>query len=101
MAYSPSGSSNTRLRLWDVGAGQQLRRFAGQTGVVSSVAFSPDGTRALCGASDRTLRLWQTDTAYDLIAFVRANRYVPELPCAQQALYDVPPLCPAIEAAQP
>jgi WD40 repeat protein len=99
VAFSPdgttalSGSSDKTLRLWDVATGQELRTFKGHMEQVRSVAFSPDGRTALSGSDDKTLRLWRIDTVTDLIAFIQANRYVPELPCTQRVLYDVPPLC--------
>jgi WD40 repeat protein len=36
---------------------------------VQSVAFSPDGRRALSGGSDNTLKLWDIATAKELRAF--------------------------------
>ena len=36
--------------------------FAGHTGFVMSVAFSPDGTCVLTGSGDGTARLWETNT---------------------------------------
>jgi WD40 repeat protein len=104
VAFSPdgrtalSGSYDETVRLWDLATGQTLRTFSGYSGPVQSEAFSPDGNLALSGSGDNTLMLWQTDTVANLIAFIRANRYVPELPCAQRALYDVPPLCPTAES---
>ncbi len=46
------------MRLWDVESGRCLRVLEGHTGGVSSVAWSPDGHRALSGATDQTVRLW-------------------------------------------
>ena len=48
---------------WDrmgvmAGTGTPIRELRGHTGPVWCVAFSPDGTRALSGSGDGTLRLW-------------------------------------------
>lgn len=49
-----------------------LREFIGHTGTVWSVAFSPDGTQALSGSSDSTLRLWNTETG-EMIRVLRGH----------------------------
>jgi WD40 repeat protein len=46
------------LKLWNIGTGQQLHEFTGHAGEVSSVAFSPDGDRAVSSSYDKTLKLW-------------------------------------------
>ena len=48
------GSMDGTARLWDVQTGQELRRFAGYTGAVVAVAFSPDGKSVLLGSYDYT-----------------------------------------------
>ncbi|MEO1445473.1 MAG: TIR domain-containing protein, partial [Cyanobacteria bacterium J06635_11] len=44
-------------------------RSLGHTGSVYSVAFSPDGTMALSGADDSTVRLWDVNTGQALRVF--------------------------------
>jgi len=46
------------LQLWDMEAGRHVRTLEGHTGPVKSVSLSPDGRRAVSGADDQTVRLW-------------------------------------------
>jgi WD40 repeat protein/class 3 adenylate cyclase len=61
------------LIVWDVSAGPEagaeLRRFAGHTGWVNSVAFHPDGRTALSSSGDGTLILWEVNTGESLRRF--------------------------------
>ncbi|MBI1914579.1 MAG: hypothetical protein HYS12_07555 [Planctomycetes bacterium] len=75
VSFSPDGrrallaSADKSVRLWDVEAGRDLRRFIGHTASVWSVAFSPDGKFAVSGGADQTVRLWDVDAGNELRRF--------------------------------
>lgn len=54
------------LRLWDVESGKLIREMKGHTHVVFSVAFSPDGKRAVSGSFDHSVRLWDVERGEEL-----------------------------------
>lgn len=41
--------------------------LAGHTGVVLEVAFSPDGSKIASGATDRTVKIWDTHTGEEIL----------------------------------
>ena len=64
-AWSADGArllagAGTNLHLYSYPATNQLQAFAGISNQISSVALSPDGTRALAGTADRTVTIWNT-----------------------------------------
>jgi eukaryotic-like serine/threonine-protein kinase len=66
-ADGPAGDYH--LRLWDLEAGKEVRRFEGHTRRVWGVSFSADGRRALSCAEDAAVRLWEVDTGKELRRF--------------------------------
>lgn len=85
VAFSPTdatlvltGSVDQTARLWDVISGSPLVSFEPQTNnegalisghanSVTSVAFSPDGSRVLTGSDDRTAKLWSAASGAELL----------------------------------
>jgi WD40 repeat protein len=56
-----SGSAGTEpaVSVWDVAAGKEVLRLAGQgAGDVFQVAFAPDGRHAFAAGQDGTARMW-------------------------------------------
>ena len=72
MTFSPDGryllsgggsaGKDIAARLWDSGDGREVRQLKGNGQLISSVAFSRDGSRALTGSEDKTATLWDTET---------------------------------------
>jgi WD40 repeat protein/tRNA A-37 threonylcarbamoyl transferase component Bud32 len=80
VAFSPDGNSvataawdthqDARLPslvvLVDAKTGAERRRFERHSGLIESVAFSPDGRRLLIGGRDQTVRVWDVTTGEEL-----------------------------------
>lgn len=92
-----SGSTDASLILWDTVSGEALRHYTGHTKAVLGLAFSPEGDRLFSAGDEvsfETVREWRIDVSQDdLLVWIEANRYVPELSCEQREQYRVEPSC--------
>lgn len=67
-AFSPDGRrallarSSSRISMWDVETGKEIKSFEGHTGKVNAVAFSPDGKYVVSGGADYMTMLWDAET---------------------------------------
>ena len=67
LAYSKCGSQLARAEeqqvvLCDPVSGFELHRFLGHTGLIRSVAFSPNRKQVASGSDDQTVRIWNIET---------------------------------------
>jgi WD40 repeat protein len=89
-----SAGDDNVIILWDMESGEALRRYEGHLGAILGLVFTPGGRTILSTAVDDSVCEWRVDLDYqDLLAWIEANRYVPELTCQQRASYHVKPLC--------
>jgi WD40 repeat protein len=49
------GSSDKTIWVWDASMGNEMLPPLGHDGYISSVAFSPDGSKIISGSSDKTI----------------------------------------------
>jgi WD40 repeat protein len=100
VAFSPdgqlavSGAVDGSLLLWDVAEGVALRRYVGFAKPIIDLDFVPGGRSFFVAADDNAVHEYRVDASEgDLLAWIAANRYVPELTCQQRAQYRIEPLC--------
>lgn len=58
LLISASGGDSA-VKLWNLREGILIRKFAGHTGWVNAVNFSPDNSKIITGAWDGTARIWE------------------------------------------
>lgn len=63
------GSSDGKIRLFDVNSGSAGATFDGSTGTPRALAFSAAGNRLLSGGDDKAVRLWDIPTGKELTRF--------------------------------
>jgi len=85
-----SGSTDNQVILWNVADAQPIRIFTGHRATVATVRFSLNGQSILSASSDNTIRQWRIDSESDLVAWAKANRYIPDLTCEQEKTYNLP-----------
>src|SRR5260221_481880 len=61
-----TASMDETVRLWDVASGRS-HELHGDSGWMSSVAFSPDGRTLAAGTLNGEIKLWNVDTRREMV----------------------------------
>ena len=61
-----TGSSDGTVRIWDLESGENVAAMKGDGWAVSTVAWSPDGTRVVAGSDGEALFIWDVETGENL-----------------------------------
>jgi WD40 repeat protein len=62
---TPSGDDNS-VRVWDAGAGRELKGLVGFKAALRAVAFSPGGRLAILASTGRVARLWDVQQGREI-----------------------------------
>jgi len=62
-----AGGDQRVVRVYDVGRGRWGETLSGHEGPIRSIAFSPDGRTLATGSTDKTVRLWSSLSAQELL----------------------------------
>jgi WD40 repeat protein len=73
--FSPDGqlvatAGDTTARIWDASRGSLRATLAGHQDIINTVAFSPDGKRAVTASEDETARVWDVASGGELRRFL-------------------------------
>ncbi|WP_420643882.1 WD40 repeat domain-containing protein [Candidatus Leptofilum sp.] len=90
-------SGDGTLILWDVASGEALRTYSEHDAWVNRLALSPDGTLAYSTADDGTVIVRSIIEAPvdEILAYIAANRVLPDFNCLERKQYRILPLCDA------
>ena len=61
-----SASRDGTLKLWDLESGREVRTLEGRSGIVNSVAITPDGRRAISCSIGDVLKTWDLESGREL-----------------------------------
>lgn len=58
-SWLASGGADNAIKIWQTGAGRELRSLVGHHGYVKSLARSSNGNWLASGANDREIKVWE------------------------------------------
>lgn len=70
-----AGDSGSRLKLWDIEKGTEVRDFKGHGADVYTVIFNADGSRIISGDDDGEVKLWDAETGECLKTLAKDKKF--------------------------
>ena len=70
-----AASGELTVKIWDPNTGKEERTLEGFKGMISGLAFSPNGKRLASTSGDRMLKLWDLSTGKEIKSVHQPNNY--------------------------
>ena len=67
---------NGRLRIWDAATGRYLRLLRDSTGMIRSVALTPNGQRVVTGNVDGLVKVWDAESGREILTLMGQRSHV-------------------------
>lgn len=98
--YIAAGSQDGTVMVWDSRTGDILRQFSGNAAMVYGTEINLSEDYLLSADASGTLNMWRLSLDLNsLLTWTQSNRYVRELTCSEQELYQLSQSCSEVSNA--
>jgi WD40 repeat protein/serine/threonine protein kinase len=95
--YIAAGSQDGTIIVWNATTGDIMRQFSGNAAMIYGIEFTLSGDYLLSADASGVLNMWRLSLDLNsLLTWTHSNRYVRDLSCSEQELYQLSQSCSEI-----